>query len=76
MDWKIVLSAVLLVVVLVIALNLRKKITRNEDNQGMFKPYRLKVEGEESVGDAAQRQASRECDEAALGVPSEEGEKE
>ena len=47
MDWKIVLSAVLLVVILIIALSMRKKITRNEDNEGMFKPYRLKVEGED-----------------------------
>ena len=44
-DWKIVLSAVLLVVVLVIALNLRKKIERNKDNEGMFRPYKLNVEG-------------------------------
>ena len=46
-DWKIVISAVLLVVVLVIALNLRKKIERNKDSEGMFRPYKLNVEGEE-----------------------------
>ena len=45
MDWKVVVSAVLLVVVLVIALNLRKKIERNKDNEGMFRPYKLNVEG-------------------------------
>ena len=48
MDWKVVLSAVLFVVVLVIALGMRKKIKPNdEENRGLFKPYTLKVEEDE-----------------------------
>ncbi|MCL1894993.1 MAG: hypothetical protein FWG03_00445 [Clostridiales bacterium] len=47
-DWKVILSAILLVVVLIVALNLRSKISRNKDSEaGIFRPYRLNVEGDE-----------------------------
>ena len=52
MDPKVIISAVLLVVVLVVALNLRTKISRNKDSEGgIFRPYRLNVEGEEDEDD-------------------------
>ena len=59
MDWKIVISAVLLVVVLVIALNLRKRIERNKDSDGMFRPYKLRVEA-----DGADDEENDEAEEA------------
>ena len=51
MEVKIVISAILLVVVLIIALNLRKKIPRNEDNQGMFKPFKIDFNPEGDAGE-------------------------
>ena len=68
MDWKIVLSAVLFVVVLAIALNMRKNIKRNENPpQGLFSPYKLKVEQDEDDtdeegGEYAECEAGDEAD--------------